>query len=594
MKPLESRMTEDQLEDHRLEIENRLRNLFWTVSGDYAAEFQPDVETYRNAPELALYLAIRQGALAKYLDVEQLTAYAMNKCAEGAEESVLMELIQLCADVAVYPLLRAERSGIGQIRQNAFALLLEDVPSTPLEKLRRWVIRHFLGLPVSTDTAIQAQGERIVHLSGQTDTGRLITTINTIYDALLAPSTWQTGSLDGTMAATAKNPSKLRQHQALTDKQIDQVMKEYRSKLKTELLNMVIRPVIRQPALALSGGDAGDCSAPDPALLEKAHAYIERQFGKSSLSRLEQDRINRRLCTGLHQRCSLYFTDGILSNPAIKNTQYLRTRMQETKNEMYFEMKKNAVRRSVGVLSTMLKQAQLQQQEEDTVRAEYGQIRPADLWKVSRSRDNKLFDCRKKRESSSFVVDILLDSSSSETQRQPQIAVQAYLISQAFSNAGIPHRVSSFCSYWEYTIVHRFRQYDDTEASNRNILQFRAFGENRDGLAIRTIVDDLKCRSEEKKILIILSDGRPNAIGLSHPGMEPPIPYVGELAVRDTALEVRKARNLGISVLGIFIGDEEDLAVERKIFGKEFVYTRKIESFAHIVGTYLRKQMEQD
>ena len=591
MKPLESRMTEDQLEDHRLEIENRLRNLFWTVSGDYAAEFQPDVETYRNAPELALYLAIRQGALAKYLDVEQLTAYAMKKCAEGAEESALMELIQFCADVAVYPLLRTERSGIEQIRQNAFALLLGDAPSTPLEKLRQWVIRHFLGLPVSADAGIQAQGERIAQLSGQTDTGRLITAIDTIYDALLAPSTWQTGSLDGTMAATAKNPSKLRQHQALTDKQIDQVMEEYRSKLKTELLNMVIRPVIRQPAPALSGGNAGD---PDPALREKTHAYIERQFGKSSLSRLEQDRINRRLCTGLHRRCSLYFTDGILSNPAIKNTQYLRTRMQETKNEMYFEMKKNAVRRSVGVLSTMLKQAQLQQQEEDTVRAEYGQIRPADLWKVSRSRDNKLFDCRKKRESSSFVVDILLDSSSSETQRQPQIAVQAYLISQAFSNAGIPHRVSSFCSYWEYTIVHRFRQYDDTEASNRNILQFRAFGENRDGLAIRTIVDDLKCRSEEKKILIILSDGRPNAIGLSHPGMEPPIPYVGELAVRDTALEVRKARNLGISVLGIFIGDEEDLAVERKIFGKEFVYTRKIESFAHIVGTYLRKQMEQD
>lgn len=204
MKPLESRMTEDQLEDHRLEIENRLRNLFWTVTGDYAAEFQPDVETYSNAPELALYLAIRQGALAKYLDVEQLTAYAMKKCAEGAEESALMELIQLCADVAVYPLLRAERSGIGQIRRSAFALLLEDAPSTPLEKLRQWVIRHFLGLPVSADAGIQAQGERIAQLSGQTDTDRLITAIDTIYDALLAPSTWQTGSLDGTMAVTAK------------------------------------------------------------------------------------------------------------------------------------------------------------------------------------------------------------------------------------------------------------------------------------------------------------------------------------------------------------------------------------------------------
>lgn len=529
MKPMESRMTEDQLEDHRLEVENRLRNLFWTVSGDYAAEFQPDVETYHNAPELALYLAIRQGALAKYLDIEQLTAYAMKKCAEGAEESALMELIQLCADVAVYPLLRAERSGIGQIRQNAFALLLEDAPSTPLEKLRQWVICHFLGLPVSADADIQAQGERIVQLSGQTDTVRLITAIDTIYDALLAPSTWQTDTLGNGRAATVKSPSESRQHRALTDEQIDRVIEEYRSKLKTELLNMVIRPTIRQPAPALSGGDADDCSTPDPDLREKTHAYIERQFGKSSLSRLEQDRINRRLCTGLHQRCSLYFTDGILSNPAIKNTQYLRTRMQETKNEMYFEMKKNAVRRSVSILSTMLKQAQLQQQEEGTVRAEYGQIRPADLWKIGCSRDNKLFDCRKKRESSSFVVDILLDSSSSETQRQPQIAVQAYLISQAFSNAGIPHRVSSFCSYWEYTIIHRFRQYDDTESSNRNILQFRAFGENRDGLAIRTIVDDLKCRSEEKKILIILSDGRPNAIGLNHPGMTPPYSLCGRI-----------------------------------------------------------------
>lgn len=594
MKPMESSMTAEQLEDHRLEIENRLRNLFWTVSGDYAAEFQPDVETYRQSPELALYLAIRQGALAKYLDVEQLTVYAMNKCTGGAEESALLELIQLCAGVAVYPLIRAERSGIGQIRRNAFALLLEDAPSTPLEKLRQWVIRHFLGLPVSADAGIQAQGERIARLSGQTDTGRLIAAIDTIYDAVLAPSARKTGSLDGAMAVTAKNPAEARRHQAMTDKQIDRVMEKYRSKLKTELLNMVIRPAIHQPTPAPSGGEAGDCSAPDPALREKVHAYIERQFGKSSLSRLEQDRINRRLCTGLHQRCSLYFTDGILTNPAVKNTQYLRTRMQETKNEMYFEMKKNAVRRSVGVLSTMLKQARLQQQEDDTVRAEYGRIRPADLWKVGRSRDAKLFDCRKKRESSSFVVDILLDGSSSETQRQPQIAVQAYLISQAFSKAGIPHRVSSFCSYWAYTIVHCFRQYDDPESSNRNILQFRAFGENRDGLAIRTIVEDLKGRSEEKKLLILLSDGRPNALGLKRPGMESPIPYVGEPAVRDTALEVRKARNLGISVLGIFIGDEEDLAVERKIFGKEFVYTRKIESFAHIVGTYLRKRMEQD
>lgn len=31
-----------QLEEHRLEISNRIRNLFWTVSGDYDMEFEPD------------------------------------------------------------------------------------------------------------------------------------------------------------------------------------------------------------------------------------------------------------------------------------------------------------------------------------------------------------------------------------------------------------------------------------------------------------------------------------------------------------------------------------------------------------------------
>jgi len=35
-----------QLEEHRLEISNRIRNLFWTVSGDYDMEFEPDTEKY--------------------------------------------------------------------------------------------------------------------------------------------------------------------------------------------------------------------------------------------------------------------------------------------------------------------------------------------------------------------------------------------------------------------------------------------------------------------------------------------------------------------------------------------------------------------
>lgn len=55
-----------------------------------------------------------------------------------------------------------------------------------------------------------------------------------------------------------------------------------------------------------------------------------------------------------------------------------------------------------------------------------------------------------------------------------------------------------------------------------------------------------------------------------------------------------EARNQGISVLGSFVSEEDDLVVDRKIYGKEFVYTSNVDHFAHIVGTYLRKQMEQE
>ena len=143
-------------------------------------------------------------------------------------------------------------------------------------------------------------------------------------------------------------------------------------------------------------------------------------------------------------------------------------------------------------------------------------------------------------------------------------------------------------------MIHCFRDYDEDAESNRNVLQFRAFGENRDGLALRAVSEQLKERPEENKILIMLSDGRPNSLGSNRPGRRRPAPYLGEEAIKDTATEVRKLRNQGVAVLGIFVGDEENLYAEKKIFGKDFTYTTNVASFAHIVGRYLKRLMESD
>ena len=35
-----------EIDDYRLELENRIRNLLWTVSGDYGLDMKPDVSLF--------------------------------------------------------------------------------------------------------------------------------------------------------------------------------------------------------------------------------------------------------------------------------------------------------------------------------------------------------------------------------------------------------------------------------------------------------------------------------------------------------------------------------------------------------------------
>ena len=68
-----------------------------------------------------------------------------------------------------------------------------------------------------------------------------------------------------------------------------------------------------------------------------------------------------------------------------------------------------------------------------------------------------------------------------------------------------------------------------------------------------------------------------------------PALYQGKYAISDTASEVRRLRSQGVSVLGVFAGEEKDLPAEKKIFGKDFAYIRDIGNFSKIVGRYLTK-----
>lgn len=332
----------------------------------------------------------------------------------------------------------------------------------------------------------------------------------------------------------------------------------------------------------------------DPEAVKRVTEYVQLNYGTSYLSGVEQGHIRGKLCRGLHKNCTLHLTEGILHAPVLKNNQYRFSQLQFEKNRTYYYNHHWIVKRNIEVLADTLQKALVQRQEEEHSRSNSGYLVPARLWKVTRSEDVKLFDKKLRSDNSEFVVDILLDASGSQAKRQSQVAVQGYMISEALSKVGIAHRVTSYSTFWDHTVLQRFRDYDDSREMNMRIFEFRALANNRDGLAIKAICDALSNRAEDNKILIILSDGKPNDMGSRRAGTRKIAPYTGEEAIKDTAFEVRRARALGISVLGIFAGVEDDLPAEKKIYGKDFAYIRNISNFSRIVGTYLRRQLDKE
>lgn len=597
------RLTGEQMEDHRLEIENRIRNLFWTISGDYALDVKPDVEKFSRSRYIALYDAMKQGAFARYFDSEELGLYVLKKTYLKARERPLLELAQLCVDAAVYPLIQRERPGTEEIRSRAFADTLDQEEAilgrTFFGQVKLAVMRAYLGNDISEmpDEVIKT-AKRIAALKDAKNTRDIMAVIEEIYNGIFDREFERKhGDLEQVLKVSPMALSDAAWQDCLTDEQMEEIIKKCLSGLGKDMMSLDIgekrrKKRVRQETALPTGEE--ETELPNEAAEKRVQEYVELNFGKNYLSLLEQEKRRNRLCRGIHANCILHDTDGILHDPVRVNNQYRFNQLQFEKNKMYYYSNHRIVKQNIKLLGDTLKKALVLRSQEDVCRAVTGRLVPARLWKLGRTEDEKLFDKKLLSDASEFVVDILLDSSGSQAGRQSQVAVQGYIISAALSAVGIPHRVVSYCTFWNHTILHRFRDYEDERERDLRIFEFRASGDNRDGLAMKATYDSLLERSELHKILIVLSDGKPCDMRVKRTGVRSPEDYTGEKAVKDTAFEVRRARTFGISVLGIFAGNYEDVATERRIFGKDFAYIRNISNFSHIVGAYLRRQLEEE
>lgn len=589
-----------ELEDSRMELENRIKNLLWTVSGDYHLEVRPDIALFLRSEDIALYDGIKQGAFARYYDKDMMGLYLIKKIFLQADEAELTAVAQLCIEEAVGEKICLERPGVRGMQRKAFEDILDQefevMPSRGdlLGRLKIAVLRNRLdGGFYRTEKSLRPFFELVLRAGSAEDTKELIGIVDQLYNTMLDPSfESRHGSLEDVLAVTLEDLLEYSWEDYLSEEMYEDALEAYVEQVTSQMTGLEDTSVT--DAMEEQRQKKHKITVLSPEVLEKAYTYVELNYGKTYLSEAEEKRMNHLMCREIHSDCSLYFTEGILKNPVKRNYQYEYAKRLRNKNVWLYHDKHRIVKSNIAALTDTLRKSLVLRRESQSVLSDRGSIVPSRLWRIGRSSEAKVFLRELKSDNADFVVDVLIDASGSQMSRQGEVALQAYIISEALSNVAIPHRVMSFCTFWDYTILHRFREYDDPRSENENIFNYVTSSNNRDGLAVKTAGYGLLQREEEKKILIILSDGRPYDVIVNRPNARNPKPYQGSFAVSDTATEVRRLRNLDVSVLGVFAGEEKDLATEKRIFGKDFAYIRDIRNFSKIVGRYLMKQLEAD
>ena len=582
------------LDDYAIEIENRIKNLMWTVSGDYNLKIVPDVEAYKVSKYIAFYNAIKQGGGVKYFDNDELSLYIVKKVFMSADEDTLVYISQLCLDVAMEAKLFSERHGVRQIKVKAYEDMLDayfsKLSGNFLGRVKMAVIQDFLGYPVRLGIEEQKVYDLVMSLKNTDDTMGIIKTVDYIYNNYIDKDFERKhGGLEQILNVSLEELSEYNWQDFLNDEAYEDVLEKYIEQVRDSLTD--INHTREEKNETDKQKKQSLLKVYDKEKDEKIFSYVELNYGKSYMSPAELKKKEYSICKGAHANCKLYYTEGVTRNPVKINYQYKYAKFLISNNFHAYHDKHRIVKKNIAVLTETLNRSIVYRNQKEEIMADSGKIVPPQLWKIGRIKNSKVFTKEIKKDNSEFVVEILMDASGSQSKKQDSVAIQGYIISEALSNAGIPHCVMGFCSFWNYTIMNRYRDFDDDAGANKRVLEYVASANNRDGLALRAAVDDLANRDEDNKILIVLSDGKPNDNTISREGIKTAKPYVGAMAIRDTAMEVRKIRSMGISVLGVFTGKEEDLEAEKKIYGKDFAYIRKIDNFSNIVSTYLKKQI---
>ena len=580
------------------EFDNRVNNLAWTVAGKYDEDIDISEKDY-TSKDASMYYAIIAGAMRKYIDWETVKKYLVNRMKSGYNKDILCTIIQIVLNDIVEKKVIEERPGVIDIRNKAYDDILKSYSKIHKEDILKllkytYVLQRMDRHPVM-DRLVRKILREINNIDVHGDIMEILKKVDEIY------LTYFQYILDSQNQNVEFVEDNIKNVEVDFDTFADFMLEELYDDQEVENVETEINNFTGGMLVDGLGDEKEDInleSTPHRVLyvneemLNKIYKRVEYYYGKSCLNEGDRRKIESRNCRNVHEGCRLHFTDGVLRSHCENAFQLKYVTRQKDNNLFEFQYKMKVYRRQINKLRECFSRLLIEESSSDRLYSDCGTIYANKAWRIGRSSNNKIFYKNVDNGKGRYVIDILLDSSGSQTSKQFMVAIQAYILSAALTLAGIPNRVMGFQSFLDYTILKRFRDYNDNVRKCEDIFEYYCSGNNRDGLAIKATCDGLLEREEENKILIVLSDGKPNDVKIgkdSSRSIRGEMSYKGIVGIKDTAMEVRKARKRGIMVLGVFTGKEIDLEAEKKIYGKDFIYIKDIQRFSDIVSTYLKK-----
>ena len=576
---------------------DREESLFLTVSGDHRRRDYPEYVRRMSLPYsraggmIAAYEGIVLGGADRSFGLDELNLWLRRHRYAAFDMNVLLPIARLCLEYAVRRRLVAERPGVASMARQAARELLERDPLGFRYSSRGWLDIYWLSRQFPE--AATPESEQIMRrFDGFEEPLEL-------FSALMEDSV-QCADARALVEQAVRIYKKVVTRWFAPDHSRDEVSQGELDDALFEgehaLPEAEESPDVDTVEQELSYERAGAALTDDFLLSEEALAsvpeYLAKNFGPSFQTEKAMAEIEGAVCVDIHEGRRLLFTDG-LPEEAYGGTEARAVSLRENReaNLRMLEEHRDSARQSIRSIEQAFQNALNLKSEPEVYRADRGVLVNSALWKVGRCEEPRLFEKIFRQDNATIVVELLIDASGSQKVRQSMVALQSYLFSAALSAIKIPHRVMSYCTYGDHTVLRRFRDYDDGPEGDKKILEYRATANNRDGLALAAAGMELLKRREEHKILIVFSDGLPNDMVSGRKRANAPAKYVGETAVQDTCAQVRKLRRSGAHVIGIFLGDDGELENERMIYGSSFLRIRRAEDFSGSAGKRLSETL---